>query len=178
MTEPAPTQPATTHAVDDVTIAPARPGPSTDPVTPPTDPTPGDDAPGDTPPGADASERDKRRWAELTGRVGRRERERDEALARVESLQWREVERLAAASLAVPADIRIETSHLADLLDPDSGDVDPARVAAVVEALTTARPGLRRQQQPTPLPGAHGTAPAASPPTLADAMQRIARNRA
>ena len=91
--------------------APGAPAPTTPPVEPP---APGEPAPGATAPDDDqfVSDRQRRRFAELTGRVGVRERERDEARSRVEQLLTREAERVAAGSLAVPTDVWLEGAHV------------------------------------------------------------------
>ena len=169
-TTPAPTSPA-----------PGAPGAPT-PATPPADPpAPGDPAaPGATPPDDGpvfTNERDRRRWAELTGRIGRRERERDEAQGRITALLTREAERMAASSLAVPTDLWLAGATVADLLTEDGADVDAAKVKAIVDQLTAARPGLRVQPQPSPLPGGHRLPPAEKPATFAEAIQELTRGR-
>jgi hypothetical protein len=144
-------------------------------VIPPTAPEPNDQPPDDGP--TFATDRDKRRWAELSGRVGKFARERDEARTRIETLQWREVERIAGATLSVPADVRLEVPELADLVDPETGEVDPARVAAAVEVLAAKRPGMRKPPEVRPLPGAHGLAVPARKPTFAEAVADLTRGR-
>jgi hypothetical protein len=147
----------------------------TDPVTlPVADPTNGDSPPADD---EFTSERQKRRFAELTGRVGKFARERDEAHTRIEMLQWREVERIAGATLSVPADVRLEAPKLADLVDPETGDVDPELVAAAVEALAAKRPGLRKPPEVRPLPGAHGLRVPPQKPTFAETVADLTRGR-
>jgi len=147
------------------------PTPPADPApTPPADPAPDDDT--------FVSDRQRRRFAELTGRVGTRERERDAALARVERLLTREAERVASTSLSQPSDLWLTGTHVADLLTDDGADVDPAKITAIIDGLVAQRPGLRKQPEPRPLSGIHGVGgqiPERS--TLADAMRRIASGR-
>jgi hypothetical protein len=158
-----------------------EPTPVADPAaTPPIDPAHSGaasdgESPDDAPPDDSefTSDRQKRRFAALSGRVTQTIRERDEARGRLEAVQWREVERLAGATLAVAADVRLEASALADLVDPETGDVDPARVAAVVAALVRQRPGLQKPNAPRALP--HGFAVPERKPTFAEAIQELTR---
>lgn len=159
----------------------AEPTPTTaQPPDPAAGATPLEPAPGAQPPDDEGftSDRQRRRFAELTGRVGVRERERDEARQRVEQLLTREAERVAAASLSQPTDLWLEGAHLADLLSDDGSDVDPAKVRGVIDGLITARPGLAKQPEPRPLSGVHRPGQAERPKaTFADAVHRIARGR-
>jgi hypothetical protein len=150
--------------------------PPADPAaTPPTDPASADPATDDD---TWTSDRQRRRFAELTGRVGTRERERDEARARVEQLLTREAERIAGGTLSQPSDLWLDGARLADVLSDDGGDVDGAKVAAAVEAVVVKRPGLRKPPVPQPLYGIHGPrTPIEAPMTLADAVKRIAAGR-
>jgi hypothetical protein len=156
-----------------------NPTPPTDPATTP----PADPAPGDTPapPDDDAftSDRQRRRFAELSGRVGVRERERDEARARVEQLLEREVLRVAATTLAEPRDVFLDGATVADLLSDDGSNVDAGKVKVTVDALVAKRPGLRKPPEVQPLSGIHGPGqtPIRERATLADAVHRIARGR-
>jgi hypothetical protein len=177
MPEPTPTPtPAPAGGSVRVTLAPAAPTPPAQPAsdpaaTPPADPSAADDDQFTT-------DRQRRRFAELTGRVGTRERERDEARARVEQLLEREVLRVAATTLAEPRDVFLDGATVADLLGDDGSDVDPAKVSAVVDALVAKRPGLRKPPETRPLSGIH--APQQAIPerkTFADAVHRIARGR-
>jgi hypothetical protein len=88
-----------------------------------------------------SSDRRRRRFAELTGSVGVRERERDEARARVEQLLTQNAERIAATSLSEPAELWLEGADIADLLTEDGSDVDPAKVSAIVATVVGKRPG-------------------------------------
>ena len=124
------------------------------------------------------SDRQRRRFAELTGRVGVRERERDEARARVDHLLSRNAERIASTSLSEPGDLWLEGATVADLLTEDGSDVDADKVAAVVGALTAKRPGLRKPLEVRPLSGIHGVqTPTPARSSLADAVHRIAAGR-
>jgi hypothetical protein len=149
------------------------PTPTPDPTaaTPPADPSAADDD-------QFTSDRQRRRFAELTGRVGVRERERDEARSRVEQLLEREVLRVAATTLAEPRDVFLDGATVTDLLTEDGSDVDADKVAAVVGALTAKRPGLRKLPDVRPLSGIHGPQmPTKERSSLADAVHRIARGR-
>lgn len=182
MPEPTPTpipapSPATAPAGGTVRVllTPGAPAP-----TPPAQPTPpADPAPTELPDDDTfTSDRQRRRFAELTGRVGMRERERDEARARVEQLLEREVLRVAATTLAEPRDVFLDGATVADLLGDDGSDVDPAKVSAVVDALVAKRPGLRKPPETRPLSGIHGPQQALPErKTFADAVHRIARGR-
>lgn len=96
------------------------------------------------------------------------ETERDTLAGRVDTLQQREAERLVADRLAQPGDLLGFGATLADVLDADTGDVDPDRVDTLVDALLAERPGLAKvQPRPRPRPDggqgqAAGTAPARS----------------
>jgi hypothetical protein len=162
-----------------VSLAPGTPAPT--PTAQPTpDPAATDPAPTDMPPDDEAftSDRQRRRFAELSGRVGVRERERDEARARVEHLLSRNAERIAATSLSEPGDLWLEGATVADLLTEDGSDVDADKVKAIVDALTAKRPGLKRPAEVRPLSGVHGVQQAIpARTTLADAVHRIARGR-
>jgi hypothetical protein len=157
--------------------------PEPTPTAPTPEPTPpADPASGDPPPDPDdqfTSDRQRRRFAELTGRVGVRERERDEARACVEQLLEREVLRVAATTLSEPRDVFLDGATVADLLGDDGSDVDPAKVSAVVAALVAKRPGLQKQPEVRPLSGIHGPQMPIGerPPSLADAMRRVASGR-
>jgi hypothetical protein len=170
-----PTTPAPAGGSVRVSLAPGAPAP-----TPAPTPTP-DPAANEPPPDPDdqfTSDRQRRRFSELVGRVGTRERERDEARARIEHLLTRNAERIASTSLSEPLDLWLEGAHVTDLLTEDGSDVDPAKVSAVVDALVAKRPGLRRQPEPRPLSGIHGPGQAIPErKTFADAVHRIAAGR-
>ncbi len=73
------------------------------------------------------------------------EAERDQLADRVDGLLRREVNRLAADRLAQADDLlALGPAALADLLDDETGTVDPAKVTAAVDALLEDRPGLRK----------------------------------
>lgn len=173
MPEPTPPAPTTPAPAPHVTLTPgAAPTPAA--PAPSADPAPG--APAEPADDEFTSDRQRRRFAELSGRVGLRERERDEARSRVEQLLTREAERVAASSLAVPADVWLEGAHVADLLTEDGSDIDPAKVSAIVDQLIAKRPGLRTSST-RPLPGGHALPPAGEPQTFAEAMQELTRGK-
>jgi hypothetical protein len=178
VTEPTPA-PTTPAPAPQVTLTPTTPAPGTPTPTPAPAPS-GDPAPGaPTDPAEDefTSDRQKRRFAELTGRVGVRERERDEARARVEQLLTREAERVAAGSLAVPADVWFEGARVAELLTEDGSDVDADKVKAIVDQLLAKRPGMAKPAPTQPLPGGHALPPAGKPATFAEVMQDLTKGR-
>lgn len=78
---------------------------------------------------------------------GERDTARQELSAaheRIARLQRAEVERLAGASLSHAEDLfSLSGNDVADYLT-EVGDVDPAKVAADIEAILSERPGLRR----------------------------------
>ncbi|MDI9940876.1 hypothetical protein QM806_36565 [Rhodococcus sp. IEGM 1351] len=83
--------------------------------------------------------------------------ERDSLAERIERLQTRELERVAAKHLSVPADLlTLSGKTLADLLD-DDGDVDPEKVAAVAVEVLGARPGLKPNDRATDPSQGHGS---------------------
>lgn len=170
MPEPiqAPATPPTPAPAPTVTLTPGAPPVSTPPA-PGTPAEPADDE--------FVSDRQRRRFAELTGRVGVRERERDEARARVHALLEREAERVAATTLAAPGDVWLDGATVADLLNEDGSDVDPAKVKAAVDAIIAKRPGLSKSQPPRPLPGGHALAPPGQKPTFAETIQEMTRGR-
>jgi|GEM_PF-4147900 len=175
MTEPTPTPtptPAPGGSVQ-VSLAPAAPPATPDP-TPPADPAaPPDDAQPDD--SEFVSDRQKRRFAALSGRVTQTMRERDQARIRVEQLLEREVLRVAATTLAVPSDVFLEGATVADLLDETGADVDPAKVNAAVAAIAAKRPGLLASTAPRPL--SHGIRTAERKPNFAEAIQDMTRGR-
>lgn len=69
---------------------------------------------------------------------------RDQLRSRLEAAHWREVDRLSAARLADPVDLReIGRVELADLLGED-GQVDAERVTITVASRASVRPRLER----------------------------------
>jgi hypothetical protein len=99
---------------------------------------------GDGPEGG--SETPQRQNREARYRVERNQAraERDALARRVEQLLTREAERLAAKSLANPADLMtLGGVTINDLLD-DDGEVDPEKVDAVVAEILASRPGLAK----------------------------------
>lgn len=62
---------------------------------------------------------------------------------RVAAMQRREIERLAGEKLAQGSDVFL-AAQLPDLLDADTGDVDPAKVDERAGAVVRDRPGLAK----------------------------------
>jgi hypothetical protein len=71
---------------------------------------------------------------------------------RLEAMQRREVERLAAADLAAPADLWLAGLELADLLT-DDGDVDEAKVREAAARVLMDRPTWKRPEPPPAFDG-------------------------
>lgn len=88
--------------------------------------------------------RQDRRDRQARERAAELEGERNTLAGRVEKLQTREVEAIAANTLEQPGDLLALSGHqLADFLDED-GEVDPGAVAAALDQLIEARPGLQK----------------------------------
>ena len=88
--------------------------------------------------------RQARRDAQARQRASELEAERDQLAGRLASAQRREIETLAANSLEQPGDLLALSGHeIADFLDED-GEVDPGAVAAALDQLIEARPGLQK----------------------------------
>jgi len=116
--------------------------------------TTADDSTGDAPNDDDAEEtetenegRERPGKGNEAARYRRQLREtetaRDDLSARLTAFQRRDVERVAADRLAVPADLfDLGGTQLADLLDED-GYPDAVKVGAAVDALLKTRPGLQ-----------------------------------
>ncbi len=182
MTQPTPPAAPPAGGRVDVTLRPGSPPPPTPPQTPAPDPPvpPTAQAPGAEPPDEGpefTNDRDRRRWAELTGRVGRFARERDEARAHVELLLRQAAERIAAATLAQPADLWLEASGVPDVLTEDGADVDPAKVQALAAGLVAKRPGLARPPEPRPRPGAPGLSVPGTRQTFAEVVGDMVKGR-
>ncbi|MCV7150681.1 hypothetical protein [Mycolicibacterium pyrenivorans] len=92
------------------------------------------------------------------------EGQRDALQARVDAMNRREVERLAADGMSHPADLfSLSGNDLADYLTED-GDVDAEKVAADVAAILAERPGLRKMTPGyDPSQGLGGRPPKGSP---------------
>lgn len=99
--------------------------------------------------------------------------ERDQLAARLDAMQRRDVERIAATRLAQPDDLwTIGGTALADLLD-DGGDVDETTVTAAIDALLEARPGLAKPA-PRKFPdmgGGQRGGPVDAPPSWRDVLR-------
>jgi len=131
---------------------PTRPAESHAEATEPAAPT---DATGDKPATAPQTEQphgDGHEAAKYRRRLREAETERDALSGRVEAMQKREVERLAATDLAAPADMWLTGTTLADMLD-DNGDVDAAKVTDAIQRIIGARPSWRADPAPPSFDG-------------------------
>ncbi len=129
-----------------------------------TEPAAATDATGDKPTAAPQTEQhgDGHEAAKYRRRLREAEAERDTLGSRVETMQRAEVERLAAADLAAPADMWLTGTALPDLLD-DDGDVDPAKVTDTIQRIIGDRPSWRAAPAaPSFDGGARATVPAAT----------------
>jgi hypothetical protein len=90
-------------------------------------------------------------------------------LARIETLQTREVERLASKGLSNPADLlTLSGKSVRDFLD-ESGEVDAELVQDAVDDILGTRPGLRpRQRAVDPTQGMGNDRPAKGSLTWGD----------
>ncbi len=91
---------------------------------------------------SDESEGNDREAARYRRRLRETETERDALTARVEKYQRGEAERIAAESLAAPADLWLFTDVAAVL--NDDGDVDAVKVREIGRTVASDRPGLAR----------------------------------
>ena len=90
-------------------------------------------------------------------RLRETEAERDTIAGQLEKYQRREAQRLAT-DLSKPADLWLDGTDVADVLD-DDGQVDPVAVAAIQAKVLEGRPGLSNQRpapRPDPSQGARG----------------------
>jgi hypothetical protein len=125
----------------------------------PTDPT--GDKP-TTPAAAEQPPGDGREAAKYRRQLRETEAERDTLSSRVEAMQKREVERLAAVDLATPADMWLTGTALPDLLD-DEGHVDAAKVGDTIQRIIEGRPSWRAAPVPPSFDGgARATVPTAT----------------
>ena len=84
------------------------------------------------------------------------EAQRDALAERVERFQRSELERIASAHLASPADLlTLSGNELSDYLT-ESGNIDPEKVNADAAVILAERPGLRRSQPPIDPTQGHG----------------------
>jgi hypothetical protein len=88
---------------------------------------------------------------------------------RLEAMQRREVERMAAEHLQTPADLWLTGPELAELLD-DQGDIDPAKVSAACGNVVETRPGWKRPDPPPAFDGGARHSPPV-PVTMRDVLQ-------
>lgn len=121
---------------------------ATEPAAP-TDPT--GDKP-TTPAAVEQPHGDGREAAKYRRQLRETEAERDTLSSRVEAMQRREVERLAAPGLAAPADLWLTGTTLADMLD-DDGNVDPAKVGDTIQRIIGDRPSWRAVPAPPSFDG-------------------------
>lgn len=146
--------------------------PTTDPLAGSVPPAGGSEQPDGTPgtPGGSESRTEAKSPTnrEARYRVERNEAraERDALAQRVEALNRREIERLAAGSMSQPSDLfSLSGNSVTDYLT-DDGEVDADKVAADVAALLAERPGLRKQSPPLdPSQGSGGQPSAKREPT-------------
>lgn len=127
-----------------------------------------------TVPGQGKGTGDAKANREARYRVERNEarQERDALKARIETLQARELERLASKSLSNPADLlTLSGKTLADLLD-ENGDIDPDRVSDLVTEVLGTRPGLKRLDRATDISQGHGGQPSKGQPSFVDLLRR------
>lgn len=149
---------------------PTRPAESHAEATEPAAPT---DATGDKPTAAPQAEQphgDGREAAKYRRQLREAEAERDTLSGRVAAMQKREVERLAAADLAAPADLWLTGTALADLLD-DNGDVDTAKVTDAIQRVIGERPSWRAAPAPPSFDGGVRATAAAPGPTYQDVLR-------
>jgi hypothetical protein len=90
-----------------------------------------------------AEDRQTRRWAETNARLR-------EALAKVDTFQREQVERIAAAYLSDPKVLWEAGVRLSDVTDAISGNVDPDMVRERAERLHGAAPPLRHHADLAP----------------------------
>lgn len=128
-----------------------------------------------TVPGQGNDTREVRQNREARYRVERNEarQERDALQARIETLQTRELERLASKSLSNPADLlTLSGKSLADLLD-ENGDVDPDLVSDLVADVLGTRPGLKKLDRAVDFSQGHGNqGPGKGQPSFADLFRQ------
>lgn len=145
-----------------------------DDVQPPNQET-GPAVPGDGTAGAEPAQDAPKGNREARYRVERNEAREalTAAQARIETMQLREVERLAS-ELAQPRDLlQLGGVSLADLLT-ETGDVDESAVAEAVAALIESRPGLAKhptQRYVDLSQGIGNDGPRKSAPTWAEALR-------
>ena len=91
------------------------------------------------------------------------------ALARIEQLQTRELERIASKSLSNPADLlTLSGKSLVDFLDED-GELDAELITETANEILGSRPGLRPTQRLTdPTQGLGNDNPGKGKPAWAD----------
>lgn len=130
---------------------------------------------GQTLPGQGINTGEAKSNREARYRVERNEarQERDALKARIESLQTRELERLASKSLSNPADLlTLSGKTLADLLD-ENGDVDPDLVSDLVADVLGTRPGLKKLDRAVDISQGHGNqGPGKGQPSFADLFRK------
>lgn len=109
----------------------------------------------------------------IRARAREAEAERDTLRVRVERLQLREVETIAARHLADASDLLLIGGVTLDGLVGDDGEVDAAAVVAACKALVETRGerfARRRTTSVSPDGGVRGTAVGRVPATLAEAL--------
>lgn len=105
-----------------------------------------------------------REAAKYRTRLREAEAQRDALAQRVEHFQRNEIERIARAHLASPADLlTLSGNQLSDYLT-ESGDIDPEKINADAAVILAERPGLRKPVPATDPTQGHGSpAPRAEP---------------
>ncbi|ODU14003.1 MAG: hypothetical protein ABS80_21260 [Pseudonocardia sp. SCN 72-51] len=111
------------------------------------EPDPADDTDAAEPTADDAPSGPAAQAAKYRVRLRETEAERDALSERLNTLQCREVERLAAEHLADGADLWLSGTELTALLDED-GNVDPERVSETATALVQSRPHWAAKPRP------------------------------
>jgi hypothetical protein len=109
--------------------------------------------------------------AKYRTRLRETEAERDALVQRVELLQRTELERVAGAHLASPADLlTLSGNALADYLT-ESGDIDPDKVHFDAQVILSERPGLRPNAPAYDPTQGTGSNPGKQAPTFADLLK-------
>lgn len=124
----------------------------------------------DTPevPVADEAANDgpSRQAAKYRTRLRDTEAQRDQLQQRVETMQRKEVERLAGARLADGGDVWLAGTELANMLD-EAGDVDASKVGELVDEITANRPHWAAKAQAQAIrtgPGKFSSGASIAPP--------------
>ena len=111
-----------------------------------------------TPEGVETGEPSgNREAAKYRTRLREAEAQRDALAQRVERFQRNEIEHIARAHLASPADLlTLSGNQLSDYLT-ESGDIDPEKINADAAVILAERPGLRKPVPATDPTQGHGS---------------------